>query len=241
MTRRTQRLPGLVYQRTSRMINGSRRQRQRGNRRNRNPFVSSSALNSLTGVTRPGWDAVTREPVWRFKQTVLLERFSVTTASIGKSYFTNLAQAPNGNQFAGLFKQWRITSATIKFNTHQNITALDLTAPSGAPFYATAVDPTIGTVPVSFDELRQYTSYSYQPVTASTCVKSTTVVNMDAIISGSTVGATQLTSPWLSTTNPDIPVRGVRAYFEDNTGGSAATGYTIDVQAEIMYEFKTLA
>lgn len=176
-----------------------------------------------------------------FPQTILLERFNVSTASIGKTYFLSLALCPNGNSFAAIYKQWRIISCEVYFYAHANTSSLDVSTSSGVGFYGVVEDPTISTAPTSMDELRQYSDLKYQPSYATVNKPFRPTVSFDAIITGTGTGQSQKVSPWLSVTNPDVRHYGLRCFFEDNNGGGTGEAYTFDVQAKVIFQFKTVA
>lgn len=223
-----------------RRVSDARRFRQRSNRRPAN-WNMGLRFSRLRGQMPRDWRRGSRTSAapFEFRQTQLLETLSVT-ANVGKNYTFSLSQCPNGSSFAGLFGEWRIKSVKLDFMPHINVAALNVGATATeAPSYGFAIDYVEqATVPSSMDVLRQYQSFSYHKAFSPASVTITPKYSLLASVAGSAVGLCTTQNSFVSTTNPDVPWRGVRAYFESS--GAGDDNYIVDVTATVVYQFRTV-
>lgn len=217
------------------------RAQRRNNMRNQilpNEFLDVQYLAppDFRGVDSGGW---TTPSTFLFQQTQLLETLTVSAASgVGRNYSFSLSQSPNGGGFAGIYAEWRIEKVKLDFLPHFNVVNLNTSA-AQASFYGWVVDPTFhSAVPVSMDELRQYQRMVYKPAFQRSTAMLRPKYTLLANIGGTSNGAATSSTNFVSTQNPDVPWRGVRAFFQNT--GSAADDYAIDVSATVWYRFRTV-
>lgn len=185
-----------------------------------------------------------RRPAFKvhsFKRTCKLDNVqaSITNLGVGSgisaAYQFTLDSLPNYQEFTSLYDLYKINGIKLSFvpsaSEYINSTTSSVTGQNGFQRFHTVLDFDDTSVPVSENELLQYTSLKSTPgwATHSRYFKPRVNTVVEGIV-GATLAASSTAPKWISTQDPSVEHLGVKVFVPPPIAGAnigASITYTV--------------